>query len=90
VYFAPSESHVQSPNQRHVFTDQRRRSVPFAQSEFKNIISDLLKIPTGLDLPQERVMSMWRNADKDGWKVNEWRINGINGRMAYKWLKDGW
>lgn len=35
-------------------------------SEFKNIISDLLKIPTGLDLPQERVMSMWRNADKDG------------------------
>lgn len=35
-------------------------------SEFKNIISDLLKIPTGLDLPQERVVSMWRNADKDG------------------------
>eukprot|EP00434_Breviolum_minutum_P031727 symbB.v1.2.028059.t1/scaffold2934.1/size84817/1 len=35
-------------------------------SEFKNIITDLLKIPSGLDLPQERVMSMWRNADKDG------------------------
>ena len=40
------------------------RPVPRAQSEFKNIITDLLKIPSGLDLPQERVMSMWRNADK--------------------------
>lgn len=48
------------------------RPVPGAQSEFKNIITDLLKIPSGLDLPQERVMSMWRNADKavglEGWK----------------------
>ena len=27
---------------------------------------DLLKIPSGLELPEERLMSMWRNADKDG------------------------
>ncbi|CAJ1359775.1 unnamed protein product [Effrenium voratum] len=34
--------------------------------EFKSIIGDLLKIPPGLDLPNERVMQLWRNADKDG------------------------
>lgn len=35
-------------------------------NEFKHIITDLLKVPPGLDLPHERLMSMWRSADKDG------------------------
>eukprot|EP00931_Biecheleriopsis_adriatica_P096923 TRINITY_DN7065_c0_g1_i1.p1 TRINITY_DN7065_c0_g1~~TRINITY_DN7065_c0_g1_i1.p1 ORF type:complete len:399 (+),score=81.21 TRINITY_DN7065_c0_g1_i1:72-1268(+) len=34
--------------------------------EFANLLSQLLKVPTGAELPRERVMKMWRTADSDG------------------------
>eukprot|EP00931_Biecheleriopsis_adriatica_P096924 TRINITY_DN7065_c0_g2_i1.p1 TRINITY_DN7065_c0_g2~~TRINITY_DN7065_c0_g2_i1.p1 ORF type:complete len:419 (+),score=92.33 TRINITY_DN7065_c0_g2_i1:52-1308(+) len=34
--------------------------------EFQSLLTDLLKVPSNAELPQERVMKMWRAADIDG------------------------
>ena len=60
-------------------------SGPVPRAEFKNIITDLLKIPSGLDLPQERVMSMWRNADKAG----GWNGKEVSGGSTHLGGEDG-